>query len=144
MIADISIYGKAINSINNKDVRVSNRLGLSSGRLRGFENGKIGPVDGNDYIGGNYASALNISTTLPMFLQSFESIDLKYFIDVGNVWGVDYSDAVDDSNSIRSSTGLAVNWFTPIGPMNFTLAQNLSKASTYKVETFQFNMGTSF
>ena len=144
MIADISIYGKAINSINNKDVRVSNRLGLSSGRLRGFENGKIGPVDGKDYIGGNYASALNISTTLPMFLQSFESIDLKYFIDVGNVWGVDYSDAVDDSNSIRSSTGLAVNWFTPIGPMNFTLAQNLSKASTDKVETFQFNIGTSF
>ena len=104
--------------------------------MRGFETGKLGPVDGKDYIGGNYAAALNISTTLPMLLQNFESIDLKYFIDVGNVWGVDYSDIIDDSNTIRSSTGLAINWFTPVGPMNFSVVQNLSKASTDKTESF--------
>jgi len=144
MITDINFYGKAINSIQNKDVRVSNRLGLSSTRLRGFETGKLGPVDGTDYIGGNYAAALNISTTLPMFLQNFESIDLRYFVDVGNVWGVDYSDTIDDSNTIRSSTGLGVNWFTPIGPMSFSFIQNLSKAQSDKVESFQFNIGTSF
>ena len=144
MVTDVSFYGKAINSINNKDVRVSSRLGLTSNRLRGFETGKLGPVDGKDYVGGNYASALNISTTLPMFLKSFESIDLQYFIDVGNIWGVDYSDTIDDSNTIRSSTGLAINWFTPLGPMNFSLVQNLSKASTDKTESFQFNIGTSF
>ena len=144
MIADINFYGKAINSIQNKDVRVSNRLGLPATRLRGFESGKLGPVDGTDYIGGNYAAALNISTTIPMFLQNFESIDLRYFVDAGNVWGVDYSDTIDDSNTIRSSTGLGVNWFTPIGPMNFSFIQNLSKAKSDKVESFQFNIGTSF
>jgi len=144
MVADINFYGKAINSINNKDVRVSSRLGLTSNRMRGFETGKLGPVDGKDYIGGNYAAALNISTTLPMLFKSFESIDLKYFIDAGNVWGVDYSDTIDNSNTIRSSTGLAINWFTPVGPMNFSVVQNLSKASTDKTESFQFNIGTSF
>jgi len=144
MVTDVTFYGKTINSINNKDVRVSSRLALTSNRLRGFETGKIGPVDGKDYIGGNYAAALNISTTLPMLLKNFESIDLKYFIDVGNVWGIDYSDTIDDSNTIRSSTGLAINWFTPVGPMNFSVVQNLSKASTDKTESFQFNIGTSF
>ena len=144
MVADVNFYGKTINSMNNKDVRVSSRLGLTSNRMRGFETGKLGPVDGKDYIGGNYAAALNISTTLPMLLQNFESIDLKYFIDVGNVWGVDYSDTIDESNTIRSSTGLAINWFTPVGPMNFSVVQNLSKASTDKTESFQFNIGTSF
>ena len=144
MVADVKFYGKTINSINNKDVRVSSRLGLTSNRLRGFETGKLGPVDGKDYVGGNYAAALNISTTLPMLFKSFESIDLKYFIDAGNVWGVDYSDIIDDSNTIRSSTGLAINWFTPVGPMNFSVVQNLSKASTDKTESFQFNIGTSF
>ena len=144
MIADINLYGKMINSANNKNVRVSKRVNLSSNRLRGFETGKLGPKDGKDYVGGNYAAALNVSTTLPMFLKNFESIDLKYFIDVGNVWGVDYSDTVDNTNTIRSSTGLAINWLTPIGPMNFALIQNISKASTDKVETFQFNIGTSF
>ena len=144
MVVDINFYGKAINSLTDEDVRVSNRLGLSSSRMRGFENGKIGPRDGNDYVGGNYAAAINLSTTLPMLLESFENIDMKYFIDAGNVWGVDYSDSVDESNSIRSSTGLTVNWFTPIGPMNFAFIQNISKASTDKTESFQFNIGTSF
>ena len=144
MVADVNFYGKTINSISNKDVKVSSRLSLTSNRLRGFETGKLGPVDGKDFVGGNYASALNISTTLPMFLKNLESIDLKYFIDVGNVWGIDYSDTIDDSNTIRSSTGLAINWFTPVGPMNFSVVQNLSKASTDKTESFQFNIGTSF
>ena len=144
MVVDINFYGKAINSLTDEDVRVSNRLGLSSSRMRGFESGKIGPRDGNDYVGGNYAAAINLSTTLPMLLESFENIDMKYFIDAGNIWGVDYSDTVDESNSIRSSTGLTVNWFTPIGPMNFAFIQNISKASTDKTESFQFNIGTSF
>jgi len=144
MVVDINFYGKAINSLTDEDVRVSNRLGLSSSKMRGFESGKIGPRDGNDYVGGNYAAAINLSTTLPMLLESFENIDMKYFIDAGNVWGVDYSDTVDESNSIRSSTGLTVNWFTPIGPMNFAFIQNISKASTDKTESFQFNIGTSF
>ena len=144
MVVDINFYGKAINSLTDEDVRVSNRLGLSSSKMRGFESGKIGPRDGNDYVGGNYAAAINLSTTLPMLLESFENIDMKYFIDAGNVWGVDYSDSVDESNSIRSSTGLTVNWFTPIGPMNFAFIQNISKASTDKTESFQFNIGTSF
>ncbi len=144
MISDVSFYGKTVNSLNDKNVKPSSRLGLSANRMRGFENNKLGPVDGTDYIGGNYAAAINLSTTLPMFLQSFENIDLKHFIDIGNVWGVDYSSSLDDSNNIRSSTGLAINWFTPIGPMSFTLAQTLSKASTDKTESFQFNIGTSF
>ena len=144
MIADINFYGKTVQSIKDEDVRISSRLGLPNNRLRGFESGKLGPVDGKDYIGGNYAVALNISTTLPMLFQSLENVDLQYFIDAGNVWGVDYSDTIDDSNTIRSSTGLAINWFTPIGPMNFAFTQNLSKASTDKVENFQFNIGTSF
>ena len=144
MVVDINFYGKAINSLTDEDVRVSDRLGLSNSRMKGFESGKIGPRDGNDYVGGNYAAAINLSTTLPMLLESLENIDMKYFIDAGNVWGVDYSDTVDESNSIRSSTGLTVNWFTPIGPMNFAFIQNISKASTDKTESFQFNIGTSF
>ena len=75
-------------------------------------------MDG-DYVGGNYATALNFTSTLPMIFPTLETIDFKYFLDVGNVWGVDYSSSIDESNAIRSSTGFTVDWFTPIGPMNF-------------------------
>jgi len=144
MISDLSFNIKAINSLTDKDVKISKRLGISSSKLRGFEAGKIGPRDGTDYVGGNYAMSVNFNTTLPMLLPSFENIDIKYFIDAGNLWGVDYSDTVDDSNKIRSSTGLAVDLFTPIGPLNFTLSQNLTKADSDKTESFQFNLGTTF
>ena len=105
---------------------------------------RIGPVDGDDFIGGNFTAALNFTSTLPMFLQSLENVDMQFFIDAANVWGVDYRDNYDDSNKIRSSTGVTIDWFTPIGPLNVSLAQPLSQVSTDKTETFQFNLGTTF
>ena len=66
------------------------------------------------------------------------------FLDFGNIWGVDYDASIDDSNKIRSSTGIIVNWSSPLGPMNFTFAQNLSKADTDVTEGFNFNLGTTF
>ena len=144
MITNFGIYSKFITSLNDEDVRITDRLTLPRSRLKGFQFSKIGPVDAGDYVGGNYAASINFDTTLPMILPSFENIDFKYFIDVGNVWGVDYSDSIDDSNKIRSSTGVSVDWFTPIGPLNFSLAQDISKASTDKTEGFQFNLGTTF
>jgi len=144
MISDISFYAQTIDSLNNKDVKISSRLVLPKKRMRGFETGKIGPVDNYDFVGGNHAMTLNFNTTLPMILPSFENIDFKYFLDVGNLWGVDYSKTVDQSNSIRSSTGLGIDWFTPIGPLNFSLSKNLIKADSDVPETFQFNLGTTF
>ena len=145
MVTMFSIYGRAVSALKDgKDVRVSERLRLPRKKLKGFETGKIGPVDGNDYIGGNYSTALNFSTTLPMFLQSVQTADVSYFLDVGNVWGVDYSSKIDDSNKFRSSTGVSVNWFTPIGPLSFSVAHPLSQTSTDKTQRFQFQIGTTF
>jgi outer membrane protein insertion porin family len=144
MISDLGFYVKAVNSLNDEDVKISKRLHIPKNRMRGFESGKIGPVDTLDYIGGNYAMTLNFNSTLPMILPSFENIDFKCFIDVGNLWGVDYSSTIDESNKIRSSTGIAIEWFTPIGPLSFSFAQNITKASADKTESFQFNLGTTF
>tara|TARA_B110001452_G_scaffold62380_1_gene49112 strand:- start:1605 stop:3842 length:2238 start_codon:yes stop_codon:yes gene_type:complete len=144
MVTNISFYASAINSLSDKDVRISDRLKLSANQLKGFESSKIGPVDNGDFIGGNFASAINLSTTLPMFLQSIDTADISYFIDMGNVWGVDYSSEVDESNILRSSTGVLVNWFTPIGPLNFSLSHPISQASSDATQVFQFNLGTTF
>ena len=57
----------AINGLGSDDVRLSKRRGLSSRRLRGFEKGKVGPLDGKDHIGGNYAAALNFVDMFSFF-----------------------------------------------------------------------------
>ena len=144
LITKFSVYGRSINSLTGDDVRVSERLRLPRKKLKGFVSGQIGPVDDNDFVGGNYAASLNFSSTLPMFLQGVENTDLKFFIDAGNVWGVDYSSTIGDSNHLRSSTGITAEWFTPIGPLSFSLSQAISKIDTDKTESFQFNLGTTF
>ena len=144
MIGRIGIYLQTANSITNKDVRISKRTYLPQSKLRGFVPGKIGPVDGSDFIGGNYAAAINLSTDLPFILPTVQSADFKFFFDAANVWGVDYSSTIDDSNKIRSSTGVSVDWFTPVGPLNFSLSAPLTKNSTDSTEGFRFNLGTTF
>ena len=142
-VSNISLYLSAINSLDGSDVRVSDRLYLSSKRLRGFETGKVGPKDNLDFIGGNYASSASISTTLPTTLPELESIDFNIFFDAGNVWGVDYDSNLDNSK-IRSSTGISIDWLTPVGPLNFVLAQPITKASTDVEQSFRFDIGTTF
>ena len=144
MVGKASFFISAVNSVDDSDVRVSKRGKMPYNRLRGFEKDKIGPKDGDDYVGGNYVTSLNFSTNLPGVLQTMENLDFTYFIDVGNIWGVDYDSAVDQSNTIRSSTGIGMDWLTPIGPLSFSLTQPLSKAKSDKTETFRFNLGTTF
>tara|TARA_Y100001958_G_C21236259_1_gene562756 strand:+ start:60 stop:2309 length:2250 start_codon:yes stop_codon:yes gene_type:complete len=144
MVGKMSLYLKGVHSITDEDVRVSKRAHVPYSRLRGFEKRKVGPIDNNDFIGGNYVSTLNFSTTLPGLFTTIENVDFSYFVDIANVWGVDYNDSIDDSNSIRSSTGLALDLKTPVGPLTFSFTQPITKKSTDKTESFRFNLGTTF
>ncbi len=144
IVGATKFYLSAVNGIGEDDVRLSKRRSLSSRRLRGFEHNKIGPVDGSDHVGGNYSAALNFETNLPNVLPENTNADVGLFLDIGNVWGVDYDSSIDDSNEIRSSTGIKLDWLSPLGPMNFVLSQDLSKADTDVTESFSFNLGTTF
>ena len=138
-----SFYISSVNPVGDTDVKISDRLYLPSRKLRGFEPGKIGPIDNGDFVGGNYISAFNLSSNLPIF-ASFEKTDFIMYLDMANVWGVDYSSSIHDSNKLRSAAGIGVDWFTPIGPLNFSLSQAITKKKTDKTETFRFNLGTTF
>ena len=142
MILSAQFYLKTVNSLDD-NVRISRRAYVPARRLRGFEGGKIGPKDGQQYVGGNYASALNLNSSVPNIFFENESIDVNFFIDMANVWEVDYNNSLD-SNKIRSATGLSVNWFSPIGPLSFSYAVPLSEAKTDVTEKFRFQIGTSF
>ena len=143
-ISSFSIFLKSANSISNKEVKLSERLFLPSSKLRGFEGGKVGPKDGDDFIGGNFAAALNFNTTLPLIFENVQNLDATLFLDVANIWGVDYFDGEDEGSEIRSSIGVGIDWFSVIGPINFSLTENISKASTDITESFRFNIGTTF
>ena len=143
-ISSFSIFLKSANSLTGDDVKLSERITIPSRRLRGFERGKVGPKDGNDFIGGNYVTALNFNTTLPQLFPNSQNLDVSLFFDAANIWGVDYDSSLSDSSKIRSSIGIGIDWFTVVGPLTFSLTEVISKDSTDIEETFRFNLGTTF
>ena len=135
---------KSANSIANEDIKLSERLFVPSRKLRGFEFGKIGPKDGDDFIGGNYLTSVNFNTTIPQLFPNAQNFDFLFFIDAANLWGVDYDSSIETSNTIRSSIGLSIDWMTVVGPLNFSFAQPITKSNSDVTETFRFNLGTTF
>jgi outer membrane protein insertion porin family len=131
-------------AINNKDVKISDRLYSSSSDLRGFEPRGVGPVDSNDHIGGNNLATLSLKSTFPNPIPDSLRSTTYLFLDMGNVWGVDYSNSITSSSKIRSTTGIALDLMSPIGPLSFTYSIPITKSSSDKEQNFLFNIGSSF
>ena len=143
-VSSFSILLSGANSLSGEDIKLSERLFIPPSKLRGFESGKIGPKDGNDFIGGNYLAAINLQSNLPNIFQNSQNLDAVIFLDIGNVWGVDYDSSIDDLSKIRSSIGIGVDWMTVIGPFTFSLTEAIAKQNSDITESFRFNLGTSF
>ena len=141
--SSVSLYLQSANSLNNKNIKLSERITIPSSRLRGFQYGRVGPKDGDDFIGGNYAYSINFASNVPLILEDSQNLDLIVFTDIADIWGVDYNSSIT-GNGIRSSIGIAMDWMSPVGPMNFSLAYPITKKNGDKTESFRFNLGTTF
>jgi outer membrane protein insertion porin family len=133
-----------VTAFNDKDVKLSDRIFASSSDLRGFEQRGVGPTDSGDHIGGNNLATLSLKSTFPNPIPENLRATTFLFLDMGNVWGADYSSSISDSSKLRTSTGIALDLMSPIGPLSFTYSIPLSKASTDREQNFLFNIGSSF
>ena len=66
---------------------------------------------------------------------------MSWFADAGMVYGE--SEKLNLSQ-LRYSTGLAFNWFSPVGPLSFSYGLPLRKKVEDKTEAFQFTLGVPF
>ena len=133
-----------VTALDNKDVKLSDRIFASTSDLRGFESRGVGPIDSGSHVGGNYLAVLNFKSSFPNPIPENFRPNTYLFYDIGNVWGADYSDIISGNSKLRSSTGLALDVVSPIGPLSFTYGIPLSKATTDKEQRFLFNIGSSF
>ena len=143
-VSTFSFLAQTSNSLNDENIRLSERLFVPGRSLRGFEPGKVGPKDGNDFIGGNFLTTINVTSNLPKLTENFQNLDLGVFLDAANVWGVDYDTSLEKNDKIRSSIGIGLDLTTPIGPLSFSYATPITKENSDVTETFTFNIGTSF
>ena len=129
---------------DSKYVKLSDRQHASNVDIKGFESRGIGPVDGADHVGGNNLATLSFKSTFPNPIPDSLRANSFIFYDLGNVWGVDYSDTISSNSKIRSSIGLGLDINSPLGPVSFVYGVPISKSSTDIVQKFTFNIGTSF
>ena len=111
--------------------------------VRGFEQSSLGPRDINGaFVGGNRRIVGNIEMLFPMpGVKGDKSVRLSTFIDFGNVFGANEKIRLGE---LRSSVGFAVSWFSPVGPLKFSLAKPIRQKADDKVERFQFLLGRVF
>jgi outer membrane protein insertion porin family len=133
-----------VTGLDNKDVKLSDRLYAGNLDLRGFESRGVGPVDSGDHIGGNNLAIISMRSTFPNPIPESLKANTFIFYDAGNVWGADYSDIISSNSKLRSSVGLAMDFISPLGPLSFAYSIPLSKSSTDKEQRFLFNIGSSF
>jgi len=143
-ITSFSISLSTANSISDEDIKLSERLFIPSRKLRGFETGKVGPKDGEDFIGGNYRTTFNAQTNIPKIFENAQNLETIIFFDMASLWGVDYNSSLDDGGKLRSSFGIGVDWYTVVGPLSFSITEVITKEDTDKTESFRFNLGTTF
>lgn len=136
-----------IASLEDDQVRLSERFFLGGGRLRGFKVGGVGPRDlrTDDSLGGTKFYRGSAEIGFPLGLPDEFDIRGAVFSDVGSVWGIDdpFPDLADDA-SLRGSVGVGVGWGSPVGPVRINLSRALLKEDYDKTEFFSFSFGTRF
>lgn len=115
--------------------------GVSS--VRGFESSSLGPRDKNgDSIGGNRRIVNNLELLFPVpGLNNEKSVRMSAFFDTGGVWGEDEKLNFSD---LRYSSGVALTWLAPIGPLKFSIATPVKDKPGDRAERFQFSLGRVF
>ena len=128
------------------------------GSVRGYEKSTLGPkindnsgfyVNGQPF-GGNLLVEGSAELIFPLpFLPASRGVRSLYFVDAGNVFNTncvqeDRNCFEFDSKDIRITTGFAISWLSPMGPMSFALAHPFNRQPGDEVEQFSFEVGQTF
>lgn len=128
----------SIRGYSGKEVPITEKFyvgGLSS--IRGFRYGEAGPMDENDEpIGAKNQMYFNLEWIFPIYKPA-------------GVKGVVFTDSgagFDDFSNLRmrSSAGLGIRWFSPLGPIRLELGFNLNPKENERKSLFDFAIGTQY
>ncbi len=116
-----------------------NRLG----DLRPLRNGNPATRDSNDDpFGGRFRTTVSAELFFPLpFAADNRAVRMSSFIDAGNVFD-EISDF--DAGELRASAGVALTWFSPVGPLSFSVAEPFNNDPDDDIQRFQFLLGASF
>lgn len=138
----IMFRGRAgyIGSLNDLPVPINERFFVGGpGTVRGFMYGTVGPMDGDNRIGGNKELIFNAEYTFPLVPAA--RLKGVFFYDIGRAF--DNSEDVH-LNQLRHTWGWGFWWLSPMGPLRFEWGYIVNRKDTDKPSLFEFSIGTLF
>lgn len=115
---------------------------------------------GRRSVGGNAKALFSMELIFPIpFAEANNSLRSSFFVDVGNLWNskfdlqsysaldpVEFAKITDFSryDNYRASTGISVQWLSPMGPLVISLSKILKSQLGDQREGFTFNVGQTF
>nr|WP_247651008.1 outer membrane protein assembly factor BamA [Roseovarius autotrophicus] len=117
--------------------------------MRGFDSNGMGPVEGDEHLGGDYFAALKFEAEFPIGLPEEFGITGGAFYDIGSIWGIgDKGSAVLplDSTSFepRHVIGLSLFWNSPFGPIRMDFSNVLKSEPGDREQSFNLTARTNF
>ena len=116
------------------------------GSVRGFEQGSLttGPqrAEGGIATGGAKKLTMNAELLSPLPGGGNDrTLRMYAFVDAGGVYGPDEAIQLGD---LRSSVGVGLSWISPVGPLRLAVARPIRTLDGDKMQSLQFQIGTSF
>lgn len=119
---------------------------IQPGQVRGYDIFSLGPQDSTGRaIGANLLLNGSLALIMP-YPISRENLRTSLFIDAGNVFSQGTIASLSGKNTgpMRYSSGVAIEWRSPLGPLAFSLAQPLNLQKGDKSQLFQFSVSSGF
>ena len=109
--------------------------------MRGFTDNTVGPRDSQgDPFGGNFRFNGTTEVFFPIPLIDISSVRTSIFVDVGDLYDT-YTESVDLATT-RASTGVSLQWLSPVGPFVVSLGFPLHEEEEDSLQPFQFTIGS--
>lgn len=122
------------------------------GSVRGYEGNSLGPLDTYQHngvtdhnpTGGNALATASLGLIFPNFIS--DSVRTLIFVDAGNVYNTWDNKKYLGSGSgpLRYSSGVELDWLSPLGPIELSVAKALNARHGDSLEFFQFSLGANF
>lgn len=124
-----------------------NFYGGGLGSVRGFEQGSLGPNEQADGLGTSLGGSRKLNVNMEILAPfpgagNDRTLRMYGFWDIGMVGGDNAMNA--NANDLRSSVGVGISWISPVGPLRLAFAKPIRKFDNDRIQSLQFQIGTSF